>query len=121
MKLEWIEGAQTVEIVRAAGALIDYASVALVWCLRGHYLRSRAMAWIGDSFLSEHGEIMLIDIVSPALHVRTVDAPLLCTSFIPVEAEPSEVILQLQSVFHPASLRVEVFYAQKPCPALALR
>ena len=63
---------------------------------------------------------MLIDFISLTLDVWTIVATLLRSSFIPFEAEPSEVLLQLQCILHPGSLRVKVLYAQKPGAAFAL-
>ena len=63
---------------------------------------------------------MLIDFISLTLDVWTIVATFIRSSFIPFEADQSDVFLELNRLQNPASLRVKVLYAQKPGAAFAL-
>ena len=96
------------DITRPACPLVDNSAIRLMWSLCRHNISTCAIAGICQMQGCEALEITLVDISPCALHI----------ALVPVEAQPSEVILYLQGKFLARALPVDVLYTQHKPPAL---
>ena len=102
------------ETVGTAGALIDDASVRLMRSLRRHDVGACAGTGVGQPRAVQPFKIVGIDFSAPTLAVRAVKPAVVQPSFVPVEAEPEEVVLNPAGVVKFRALRVKVFDTQNP-------
>ena len=78
---------------RAAASAIDNASVGLMRRLRGHYLCACAAGRLGITRIVEALQEAGIDVASPALRIWTGVSAAVEPPFVPVEAQPCEIVL----------------------------
>ena len=79
--------------------------------LGGHYVGTGTVAGVGEPHFRQASEVFLVDVATLALPYRFV---------VPGEAEPLQVVHQLEGIFPTAALGVEVLNAQNPLAPLAL-
>ena len=98
-------------IFRPAGAFVHNSSVCFVWSLCGHNVGTGAIAGVGEAHFLQPVQVFLVDVPTLALPYGFA---------IPGEAQPLQVVHQLEGILPAAALRVKVLNAQNPLAPLAL-
>lgn len=103
----------------AARTGVDHAAVGLMRRTRGQDIGAGAEAGVGASGGPEAPECVGVELRASALAVGSRGAAVVESTFVPIEAEPAEVVFDGSGVFDAGALRVKVFDAQNPEAARA--
>ena len=105
------DAACSVRGLRPACPLIHHSAIGFVGGLGGHNVGTGAKAGVGEAHFLQPAQVFLVDVATLALPYGFA---------IPGEAQPLQVVHQLEGILPAAALRVEVLDAQNPLAPLAL-
>lgn len=86
---------------RSAGAGIYNETVGGMRRLCGHDIGARAEAGVGQPGAAQCVEGAFVELMAPALHIWPVRATPIGAAFVPVKAEPCEVVFDEAGIFRP--------------------